>query len=164
MKFSEILPVLLLLACLVIPAGVLAEVAPDLSAPVKITADRLEVDDLARTLIFSGQALARQGDLTIAAQQLIVHYAQDNRDIVEIIADGEVRITQGERTATGRRAVYERQEGRVVLTGSPLVQDGQSSVQGHEITLFLDGRRSLVQGGEDGRVQAVFQPETGAEP
>jgi lipopolysaccharide export system protein LptA len=95
---------------------------------------------------------------------LVVQYSADNRDVAEIIAEGSVRITQGERVASGQRAVYDKNEERIVLTGSPVVKEGPNSVQGHEIILFLDGKRSIVKGGQDGRVKAVFQPGSGDKP
>jgi lipopolysaccharide export system protein LptA len=127
--------------------------------PVEISADRLEADDLAKTLVFIGNAVAKQGEVTINGDRLTIHYPPAGGDVERIVAEGSVRIVQGERVATGQRGEYFRAEERVVLTGTPRVSEGANSVQGHEITLFLRENRSVVKGGADGRVNAVFQPQ-----
>ena len=71
----------------------------------------------------------------------------------------EIGKAEGARVATGGRAEYFRNEDRIVLTGSPRVVDGANSVQGHEIVLYSKENRSVVKGGQDGRVNAVFQPK-----
>lgn len=132
--------------------------------PVEVTADRLEADDQAQTLIFSGNAVATQDDVTIYGDRLIVTYQGEKREIETVVAEGSVRITQGERLATGEKAVLYHAEERVVLTGSPKVIDGESSVQGQEITVFLNEKRSIVTGGEGGRVNAIFTPKKEEKP
>lgn len=127
--------------------------------PVEITADRLEADDAAKSLVFIGNAVARQEDITINADRLTIFYADQGGDVDRIVADGNVRILQGNRLATGGRAEYFRREERMVLTGSPRVSEGKNSVQGHEIVLFIKENRSVVSGGQSGRVSAVFQPK-----
>ncbi|MCK4536591.1 MAG: lipopolysaccharide transport periplasmic protein LptA [Desulfuromonadales bacterium] len=164
MKLVRVLWIAVLLVGLAFP-GVAQEVnSGDRSEPINISADRLEADDVAQKLVFVGNAVAKQGDITISSERLVVQYSADNRDVAEIIAEGSVRITQGERVASGQRAVYDKNEERIVLTGSPVVKEGPNSVQGHEIILFLDGKRSIVKGGQDGRVKAVFQPGSGDKP
>ncbi|TLM68968.1 MAG: lipopolysaccharide transport periplasmic protein LptA [Deltaproteobacteria bacterium] len=134
--------------------------------PVEITADRLEADDVAKSLVFIGNAVAKQGDVTINSDRLTIYYAGQGSaaqggDIDRIVADGSVRIVQGSRLATAGRAVYFRGEDRMVLTGSPKVTEGSNSVQGNEIILYLKENRSVVMGGQSGRVNAVFQPKKG---
>lgn len=141
------------------PAG-LARAAG--GGPVEITADRLEADDAAKTLVFIGHAVAKQGDVTIHSDRLTIRYAQQGGDVDRLVAEGNVRIVQGQRVATGGRAEYFRADERILLTGSPQVVEGQNSVRGHEIELFPRENRSVVKGGQDGRVNAVFQPKAEA--
>ena len=129
-----------------------------LQAPVEVTADRLEADETAGTVAFVGNAVAVQGGLTIHADRLTILYVTDSREVERVIAAGEVRILQENREATGDKAVFNRGEQTITLTGSPAVREGQSYVQGEEVVLFLDERRSIVRGGTGGRVNAVFQP------
>ena len=142
--------------------------APELATknrgPVEVTSDRLEADDIAQTLVFIGNAVATQDDVTIHGNRLTVKYKGDKREIEKVIAEGKVRINQGTRVALGEHAVLYHPEGRIVLTGSPEVRDGESFVQGQEITVYLNDKRSVVSGGVGGRVNAVFAPESEEKP
>ena len=162
MKLSIFMMLGVLLACLVSPLAAQNLPVDRTSEPVQVTADRMDADDAAQTLVFAGNAVARQGDISIASDRLTIAYLADGRQMKEIIAEGNVKVTQGERVATGQRAVYDSLEQKIVLSGAPVVAEGPNSVSGDEIVLFLDGRRSLVKGGPDGRVKAVFQPGSGA--
>lgn len=126
--------------------------------PVEVSADQLEVNDLTQKLVFSGNAVATQDDVTIHADLLTVKYAGEKRKIEQIIAEGAVRIVQGTRVATGAKGILYQAEERIVLTGSPKVSDGANFVQGEEITFYLNDKRSLVTGGA-GRVNALFTPQ-----
>lgn len=151
----------ILIAGLLLVAGTAAAApaGPGGREPVEISADRMDADDVAKTVIFIGHAVARQGDVTINGDRLTIHSAAGGGDVERIIAEGNVRIVQGRRVATGDRAEYFRAEERIVLSGSPRVSDGENSVQGHEIVLFIKENRSVVKSGQDGRVNAVFKPK-----
>lgn len=156
------LAALSLCALLLLPlsAGAAPAAAPQGDrGPVKVTADRLEADDLAGQLVFSGHAVAVQDDVTIYGDRLTVKYTGEQRDIQQVIAEGAVRIVQGGRVATGDKAVLYHSEERIVLTGSPKVSDGDNFVQGQEITIYLHDQRSVVTGGAGGRVNAIFTPQ-----
>lgn len=158
----------ILCAWLILVAGPAVAAPPAVSKnsskePVEITADRLEADDVAKSLLFIGHAVAKQGDVTISSDRLTIFYAAQGGDIDRIVAEGGVRIVQGNRVATGNRAEYFRSEDRMVLSGSPKVSEGTNSIQGSEIVLYLKENRSVVMGGQSGRVNAVFQPKQGEE-
>ena len=70
--------------------------------------------------------------------------------VTRIEAEGGVRMVQDGRRAVADRAVYERAEEKVVLTGNPKVWEDKNVVSGREITVFLDEDRSEVK--EDVRV------------
>lgn len=156
------------LACLLLATPSLAAPAAKSSAvdrnqPVEIAADRMEADDVAKSVVFSGHAVAKQGDIVIQADRLTIFYTgkSGGDDVERIVGEGNVRIEQGERLATGGKAEFFRGEERVVLTGSPQVKEGQNLVKGNEIVLYLKENRSVVRGGQGGRVNAVFQPKPG---
>ena len=151
----------LLIILLLLPLSAFA--APEVSSrnrgPVDVSADRLEVDDKTQTLVFSGNAVATQDDVTIHGDRLTVKYTGEKREIETVVAEGAVRIIQGTRVATGEKAVLYHIEERIVLTGSPKVSDGDNFVHGQEIILYLNEQRSVVTGGAGGRVNAVFTPQ-----
>ncbi len=129
--------------------------------PVEVTADQLELDDIAKVLVFTGHAVAVQDDVSIHGDRLTLQYQGEAREIEQVVAEGNVKIVQQGRTATGDKAVLYREEGRVVLTGNPKVSQGNNFVQGEQITIFLNDRRSIVSGG---RVNAVFTPRAEEKP
>lgn len=140
-------------------AGPPAKVRFDSSQPVTITSRSLEADQADHRVQFHGDVVARQGNLVIYAQELTVFYKDKSNDIDHVVAEKDVRIVQGARVATGQKAVFYNSEGRIVLTGSPKVHQGEDFVEGDEITVFLNEDRSIVKSKGDSRVNAVFHPK-----
>lgn len=151
---------------LVLPFTAMAalELSSENRGPVEVSSDRMEADDQAQTLIFAGNAVASQDDVTIYGDRLTVKYRGEKREIEQVIAEGAVRIVQGERVATGEKAVLYHLEERIVMTGSPVVRDGENFVKGQKITIYLNDKRSVVTGGSGGRVNAVFTPQSEDKP
>lgn len=129
--------------------------------PIQIISRRLEADHAAGTVRFVGEVVATQGDMTIKAEELVVYQAKGEQRIDRIEAYRKVRITQGDRLATGQQAVFDKARGQVLLTGSPQVLQGDDFVQGDEIVFFLDSERSIVRSKGSQRVKAVFHPREG---
>ncbi len=134
-----------------------AQVAGD-SEVIQISSCRLEADHAAGTVRFVGEVVAVQGDTTIRAEELMLYQASEGQRIERIEAFRQVRIEQGDRVATGQKAVLDRTRGQVVLTGSPRVRQGMDFVEGDEIIFFLDSERSIVRSKGGERVKAVFHP------
>ena len=139
---------------------VFAEISVNERGPVHVTADRLEADDNDQRVVFSGNAIATQDDVTLRGDRLIIIYTGEKREIEKVVAEGHVRIIKQEKVATGEKAVFFRSEGRIVMTGSPTITEGENFVEGEEITIFLDDERSIISGGDGGRVNAVFFPKS----
>lgn len=162
----KIINVLYLCLFMLFPLSVLAatDATPQTRGPVEVSADRLEVDDRSQVLVFVGNAVATQDDVTMHGDRLTVKYTGAKRQIEKVVAEGSVRIVQGDRIATGAKAVLYHAEERIVLTGSPKVTEGDNFIQGQEITVFLNDQRSIVTGGAGGRVNAVFTPQVEGKP
>jgi lipopolysaccharide export system protein LptA len=144
-----------------------AEAAPQTKDDVvRIVSDRLEAYEQQRQVIFIGNVVAKQGELTILGDRMTIFYlAVENPEssdeglaakIDRIMVEGSVRITQKNVVATGERAVYFSEENKVVLTGEPKVQQDKNFIQGDKITLFLDSEKSIVEGGPSGPVEATI--------
>jgi len=78
--------------------------------------------------------------------------------ISRIEALGKVRMVQGDRVATGDKAVYLASEEKLVLTGNPQLWRGDNSLRGHEIVFYLKDNRAVVTGAPQKRVEAVIHP------
>lgn len=126
--------------------------------PIFITSDRLEVNQKNNTIIYTGRVVAQQADLTLNSHSLTAHYDATMKGIKEVVAEGQVRVTQGERVATGSKAVFSDKDQTITLTGNPVVQQGNNRVSGSKITLFIEQDRTVVEGGGQ-RVKATILPE-----
>lgn len=127
--------------------------------PIDIRSDRLEANDAKKQMRFLGNVVARQGGLTIYAQEVTIFYSEGAGDIDRVEALRDVRIVQGEKIATGQKGIFYNNEAKIVLTGSPRVNQGEDFISGEQITVFLNEERSVVSGEDGGRVNAVFHPK-----
>lgn len=94
-------------------------------------------------VIFSGHVHAVQSGNELSSNILHVQMNKDSQ-IQEMIADGDVRMSQGQRWATGDHAVLDQNAHTLVLTGSPVVHDGKDQIAGTKITVFLQTNTSEV--------------------
>jgi lipopolysaccharide export system protein LptA len=81
-----------------------------------------------------------------------------NRAVTQIEATGRVKIERDAGNATCQKAVYYRDEDKIVLTGDPVAWDKGTRVSGKRITMFLGEDRTVVEGGSHVRIE----PEGGA--
>lgn len=127
--------------------------------PITIKSNELQADTKNRTATFLGKVVAKQGDITILADRLVVRYAEQGGDVEKVEAVGNVRIVQQNRIGTAQYGVYQTREGKITLSGSPKVVQGKDMITGREITYFVDDERSVVTGGPETRVEAVIYPK-----
>ncbi len=143
---------------------------PHSDSPLHITSDRMDVDQTERTILFQGHVMVQQDNLTITGRSIRVFVASDatvsNREesgsmmdqIDRIEVEGDVVISQEDKTAMADRAVYYHKEQKIVLMGNPRAIQGPNTIEGQLITLFLQEGRSVVEGGSQAPVKAVLHP------
>lgn len=129
------------------------------SKPIDIAADRLLADSGAESVTFEGNVVARQEDVTLYADRVHAEYSRPARAIEKITAEGNVRILYTGREARAPRAVFHNLEQRVELSGGAELTYGENTLKGDTMTLFLRDNRSVVTGGDGGRVRAVIHPK-----
>ena len=76
-----------------------------------------------------------------------------NRAVTLIEATGRVKIEREAGNATCQKAVYYRDEDKIVLTGDPVAWDKGTRVSGKRITMFLAEDRTVVEGGSHVRIE-----------
>jgi lipopolysaccharide export system protein LptA len=137
--------------------------------PIVIKSDSLEFDHQRKMVTFSGNVDAKRDDWNILCQKMVVYYGEKSKEssqkesmkIEKIVAQGDVRMSrQSGGLATAQEATYYWDEERVVLTGKPVVQQGDDFVEGSVVTLLLKESKSLVEGSGDTRVRAVISPRS----
>ena len=146
------------------PVMAAPEMDHDAGQPIHVTSQHLEANDAEGFFVFTGEVQAQQGEVTIYAQRLTVYYTDSEKKQVDrVVAEKDVRIVQLNRVATGQKAIFWQKDGRVELTGDPRVVQGENVVEGEKIIVYLNDSRSIVEGGDQGRVKAVFVPGESSE-
>lgn len=140
--------------------------------PVHITSDTLEAFNDERLIVFSGNAVAVQGDKVIRADKLLVYYKKDPNeakesttanvgqggDLDRIEAKGPVRITQLKKIVTGDEGVYYQDDQKIIVSGNAVMREGPNIVKGDRITVLLDENRGIVEAPVKKRVTATIYP------
>lgn len=130
------------------------------NAPVTVDADQLENLQKEGLVVFTGNVVASQNSSTQYADRMEVYLDEKGNRIVRTVSTGNVRIiTKDCRTGTAKRAEYYDAEQRVVLIGNARVWRDDNVVTGERITIYLAEDRSVVEGGQQERVKAVFYPK-----
>jgi lipopolysaccharide export system protein LptA len=127
--------------------------------PIFITSDWMEVDQKKNTISYKGRVVTVQAEMTMRSETLTAYYDPEMKQVKQIIAEGKVNATQGNRVATGQKAVFDDQAKTVTLTGSPVMRQGNSQVSGAKIVYFVEQDKSIVEGDDKIRVQATIFPE-----
>lgn len=114
-------------------------------APIHIESDNLALDYKAGTVLFQGHVHATQANVLLTSQSLLVTYGADFHEVKQMVANGNVKISQDTRWATGDHALLDQAKHTVVLTGHPVVHDGPNQVKGTKITVYLSSGKSVVE-------------------
>jgi len=123
----------------------------DSHAPVDISADRGEAQDRADRVVFAGNVIVKQQELTLRTARLTVAYSNDNGiDINRIDASGGVVVTSPSETAKGDFGVYDLDKGLITLVGNVRLERGGSFLNGGRLTIDLDTGRAVMDGGVRG--------------
>jgi lipopolysaccharide export system protein LptA len=136
--------------------------------PLVIKSKCLEVDNEQKVVTFEGEVNAVTEDFVLDCQKMLVYYdnlpTPDNAGrvktkITQIIAMGQVKINRANGgMATAEKAVYNQNNEEVILTGNPMVKQGDDFVEGDRITVYIKENRSVVESSEDNKVRAIIFP------
>ena len=130
------------------------------NAPVIVDSDSLESMQKEGLSIFKGNVVAKQNNSIQYADRMEVYTDSKTDRLERVVSTGNVRIiTRDCRMGTAGRAEYYDAEQRVVLIGNARVWKGNDMVTGERITMFLAEDRSLVEGGKQERVKAIFHQD-----
>jgi lipopolysaccharide export system protein LptA len=142
---------------------------------IEIVSDRMEAFNEKKLIMFSGNAVAKQGDRVLKSDQLLLYYKKDpakkdqigtmeiqgTGELEKIEAKGNVSVTQGERLATGDEAVYYHDTGQIILTGNALLREGKNSIKGCRVIVYVNekrGRAEICDQEKQERVKAIIYP------
>jgi lipopolysaccharide export system protein LptA len=141
--------------------------------PIEITSKRMEAFNEKKLVVFSGNAIATQGNKVLKADLLRLYYKEESGkknkigtietgsagDLEKIEAKGNVSLTQGERIATGDEAVYFRDGNKVIMTGNAMLKEGKNIIKGDRVIVFLNENRGVVESNTQKQVKAIIYPQ-----
>jgi len=127
--------------------------------PIYITSDWMEVDQKKNTITYKGRVVTMQSEMTMRSETLTAVYDPEMKQMKQIIAEGKVNAVQGNRMATGDKAIFDDKAKTLTLTGNPVMRQGNSQVTGSRIIYYIDQDRAVAEGKDSRRVQVTIFPE-----
>jgi lipopolysaccharide export system protein LptA len=141
--------------------------------PIEIISDRMDAYNEKKLVIFSGNAVATQGDKVLKSDSLLLYYKKETAkkdkvvakeiegtgDLEKIEAKGHVIMTQKAKIAMGDEAVYLQDSGQIIMTGNASLREGKNLITGDKVIVFVDEDRGVVESDPKKRVKAVIYPQ-----
>lgn len=132
----------------------------DRDQPIDIRSQRLEFLYAEKRVQYQDGVVATQGEVTLTCNLLTVSYEEpaesdgtppaastsSQQRLTEIIAEGDVRLESESGYATGRQLVFDQIKRTVTLSGDAVLHEGANQVSGDRVIVYLDERRSVVEG------------------
>jgi lipopolysaccharide export system protein LptA len=117
--------------------------------PLSIRSDELEAVEEAgrRRLLFTRNVNVEQGDLRVKSDRLEALYPPGGNSPDKLIANGNVLVSELDKSMRCDAATYYQTEDRLVCVGNAELQQGTDRVRGREIEIFVKQNRVKVKGG-----------------
>ncbi|HET7709679.1 MAG TPA: LptA/OstA family protein [Sphingomicrobium sp.] len=123
----------------------------DSSAPVDVTADRIEVQDRSDRAIFAGNVHVQQASLSLDTERLTVAYSSGGGvQIRRLDASGGVTVRSPSETARGNFGIYDLDRKLITLVGGVQLDRGGSRISGSRLVIDLSTGRAVIDGGAPG--------------
>lgn len=155
----------------------------DPSAPVKLDANRLDVNDTAKTAVFSGDVVAAQGDVVMRTAEMHVSYT-GAAGLADVAATGPtpqkgpaaqiskiqakkkvVVTTKDGRTVNGDWADFDMKTNQVTVGGDVIMTQGSTQVEGTRLVIDMaTGEATLRSDRSDGVIKNGGRPSFKAIP
>jgi len=151
-----LLSTLLTLSALMAPSMALAQFSSDSSADTILLAD--DTDYSKGSIILSGQADIRQGDVRLLADKIVIHTAGgqggglvSTDGITRIVATGDFYYITPEQEVRGDKGVYTAATDSFAVTGDVVLLQEGSVVTGESLNYNLTTGEAKVGGDCNGR-------------
>ncbi|MCK5681492.1 outer membrane protein assembly factor BamD [bacterium] len=126
--------------------------------PLEIISDWTEADRQKGTITFGGKVVAKQKDMVLYADQIVNYFDMQNQKLEKAIAVGNVKLNQADKFVTCERAELIQGERKVILTGNPVMWQGENRVTGERIIIYLNQSQAEVFGGESRKAKVKIKP------
>jgi lipopolysaccharide export system protein LptA len=116
----------------------------------KIRVSKIEFDNKEGVILFDKNVLVSDPQFVMGSDRLIVFMAGTN-DVDQIMAIGNVSLTNENRSAKCDKAVYTRKDGQIVMSGNVVLRQGgdkAGTVCGKKMAIWLNEERmEILEGG-----------------
>ena len=123
---------------------------------IKIISDKLEIIRAENISIFSGNVYALEGNLEIWSEKLIMTSSNDETEVEEINAHGNVKIVREELSISGDRAQYDPIQNKLIVFNKVEVIQNQSTIMCDKIIVDLENSSSIMSSDSNKRVEALI--------
>ena len=145
----------------------------DQKQPIKIEADRGELDNTRDVTVYTGHVIVTQGSIRITGRKMTIHYNKKN-EIEVLVVEGDPatyrQLPDSSKVydeAQAKRMEYRKQENLMTLIGNARVKQEKGSLSGDRIE--YDSAHSRVKAisepaakgakpGDKGRIQIIIPP------
>jgi lipopolysaccharide export system protein LptA len=133
------------------------------SGQVDIEASEMEILETDKKAIFRGNVIAKRPNDTIACEEMVVTYADDQSGaangatrVQKIDCKSSVSIKTSSQNITGDLAQFFLLKDELIVTGNVKVVQGKTVIRGPKLTVDLKSKRTKMSGG---RVKGSFTPQ-----
>ncbi|NOT64364.1 MAG: LPS export ABC transporter periplasmic protein LptC [Acidobacteria bacterium] len=130
----------------------------------KFNAEFMATKNLLKTAIAEGDAVAdfelmmpppkptkpnekpKSGKRSLKANKLTANLHPETQDVLDMVADGEMKYTDNDRNSTAERGTYDAVAQMVALRGKPVLWDDNARTNADEIDANLDTGESYARG------------------
>jgi len=122
-------------------------------SPITVEANHMSSVEKESSVIFTGDVDARQGNVRIRTDKMIVYYTQKateeaeteaKQKVEKMVCNGNVQITRDDWLGTSKDMVYLSGERQFILIGDAKAWQGKNMVSGDKIIYYIDEGRSEV--------------------
>ncbi|MCL4557124.1 MAG: lipopolysaccharide transport periplasmic protein LptA [Deltaproteobacteria bacterium] len=123
--------------------------------PIDITSTQLEANLKSHIVIFTGNVVAKQGNVVLYCNTLTAYYDEKAKNITKIVATGDVKITRKDMIATGSEAVFDNVNKLLTLSGAPRIWQAKNIIEGTKIVFYLGTDKIFVES-----AKSLYSPGT----
>jgi lipopolysaccharide transport protein LptA len=132
---------------------------------VEARSKEMVYEEAANRIVYTGEVLMRQGDITTRSPRADVLLTKDGDAVDRVVAGEPVEVEQGTRRANGERATYTPADETLVLVGEKVVlQDADRRLEGRVLTFESGSDRIRVDGRDEVRTEAVIKRKEPPKP
>ena len=175
MSFSRIraswlggLMALLLAAVLVHPASAAtADLFKGFQAkstdPIQVNADSLQISEKGkqRISVFSGSVVVRRGNTVLKADKITLYSganAASADGFTRIEASGNVFVSSGEQTLSGKTAIVDMKTHIITVSGGVVLGQGSNVITGSRLVVNLTTGEARVEQDPGRQIRGIFTP------